>query len=231
MLQVLVIISLLSAGVYATTVYHWDYQNNPDWYSGPNAMTVVEPTYAWVFNAATTNGGYATPKTDQIAMRLLNTGGIADLWGNGQGLVPCGAEWVAPAGEIITKVEMAGSYRSDYGTVRYRISGGVDDSTETVYLEGAGIVTLAGVFYNYGGYGAGSGLVGVDIPVADGVTKVQLNPYVLSGGTEVVCFPATDPTYQGNIVEVNITTEPIPEPMTLTLLGVGSLLLIRRKKA
>lgn len=206
--RVTIVAMIAMATVASAEVYTFEAGNPTNWYSGSNAMTVVEPGYAWVFQSATLNGGYTTALTDRIQMRLLNTGGgPLDLWAHQQGVVPCGAEWVAPVGEVITKVELAGSYRSDYGTIRYRVSGGTETSTDTVYLEAAGIEYYAGVFYGYGGDGAGSELVAVDIPIADGVTKVQMNPYVLSGGAEYVIFPAWDPTYQGIIRTVRITTE------------------------
>ncbi len=228
-LMLMLVVAVLATSAQATTVYSFD-ATRADWYSGANAMTVVEPAYAWVFHGATTNGGWTTTITNEIHHRLLRTGGTADLGSSGQGAVPSGADWVAPAGEIITKVELMGYFRSDQGTVRYQVRGGATTSTDTVYALGNEVINKYGFARAYGGYwGTGGGLEVVDIDFADGVTMIQLNPYVLTGGVENVVFPLWDMNYKAAITGVDITTEPVPEPATMALLGLGGLLLRRRK--
>jgi len=134
-----------------------------------------------------------------------------------------GAEWTAPAGEVITEVIISGYYRSETHVEGVGVFGGKTSAGETQYYASNDWSNVQVIY----------GPVIVSIPEADQVTKLQLRAlWQMYGGTGF-CYgnPQNLPdqgNYNGQITAVQITT--VPEPISLAVLGLGGMWIMRKRK-
>jgi hypothetical protein len=109
-----------------------------------------------------------------------------------------GAEWTAPAGEVVTGVTIGGYCGHDSSNMGYGVLGGTQTATETIYLSHH----EAG-FYTYSN-------VTVSILPIDQVKKLQFRPYWnLEGG--VTGAGTNYPSYSGRMTSITITTAAAPK--------------------
>jgi hypothetical protein len=205
---VFLMLFLLSAipSVALATIYTFD-SANANWYE-PGELTKVEANVRLI----------SDPIADNEIQGVWNT--ALATYGNFYAGDWAGASWTAPAGEIVTRVQMSGWYRADGDLSRmgYGLLGG-KGSPDTEYVKAQGGQS------SWVGYSWSQ-----DLPIssADQVDNLQIRTWWHQGGDPSAVGPSTD-GYFAYIDTLTITTTAVPEPATIGLLTLGGLLLRRRK--
>jgi hypothetical protein len=133
-----------------------------------------------------------------------------------------GANWSAPENEVISKITFT-AYWSGAGNPGtgdgYSVSvwAGVDAPDETMLLRES---TTVGTWRTLE-----DSVINITDPLTTGYTELQLRAW-----ENAIAARAQDDAQYGQFEDVTIETMTIPEPVTLGLMGLGSVLLLRRRQ-
>lgn len=193
---VAVLALVLGAGASQAAVF--SYNSGTNWYTD------------WT---ATGEAGWLVVNTsDTSQIQVYNTNGNTSVPGNHW----AGAQWTAPAGQIITHVDLG-----YWGVINAEGA-----ATLTVYA-GTTAATATEVFVNAATLvGQGSSTSLTFSPTSQ-YAFLQVRNW---DGRGVNYSIATYPWWQSDLTAATITTSPIPEPVGLSLLALGGCWLLRRRR-
>ncbi|MFA5205495.1 MAG: PEP-CTERM sorting domain-containing protein [Lentisphaeria bacterium] len=128
-----------------------------------------------------------------------------------------GAQWTAPVGQFITQVDL-----TYWGMINAQGA-----ATLTVYA-GTSAATATEVFFNKESLNAAFGSTSLAFSPTSQYTFLQVRNWDGRGGSDFGAQQAPPGWWQSDLTAATITT--IPEPAALSLLALGGLCLLRRRR-